>query len=42
MGMGGSSGGGTKGQKYFKKKMKKQKQAYKLAKGFDTNPELAF
>ena len=41
-GGGGGGGGGTKGQKYFKGKLKKQKKAYKLAQGYDTNPELAF
>ena len=30
------------GQKNFKKKLKKQKKAYKKLKGMDANPELVF
>ena len=34
--------GNSVGQKNFKKKLKKQKKAYKKLQGFDLNPELAF
>ena len=39
---GGGGGGNSVGQKNFKKKLKKQKKAYKKLKGMDANPELAF
>ena len=39
---GGGGGGNSVGQKNFKKKLKKQKKAYKKLKGVDANPELAF
>ena len=39
---GGVGGGNSVGQKNFKKKLKKQKKAYKKLKGMDANPELAF
>ena len=42
MSFGAPSQGGTKAQKKFKKKLAKQKDAYKLLKGYDANPELAF
>ena len=46
MGVGGMMGvikpGNSVGQKNFKKKLKKQKKAYKKLKGYDANPELAF
>jgi hypothetical protein len=38
----GGGGGNSVGQKNFKKKLKKQKKAYKKLKGMDANPELAF
>ena len=43
-GGGGGGGGGCNsvGQKNFKKKLKKQKKAYKKLKGVDATPELAF
>ena len=34
--------GNSVGQKNFKKKLKKQKKAYKKLKGADANPEYAF
>ena len=39
---GGGGPGNSVGQKNFKKKLKKQKNAYKKLKGQDANPELAF
>ena len=39
---GGGGGGNSVGQKNFKKKLKKQKKAYKKLGGIDANPELAF
>ena len=40
--LGGGSAGNSVGQKNFKKKLKKQKKAYKTLKGVDANPEYAF
>ena len=40
--LGGGGAGSSVGQKNFKKKLKKQKKAYKKLGGVDTNPELAF
>ena len=40
--LGGGGAGSSVGQKNFKKKLKKQKKAYKKLGGVDANPELAF
>jgi hypothetical protein len=40
--LGGGGAGNSVGQKNFKKKLKKQKKAYKKLKGADANPEYAF
>ena len=40
--LGSGGAGNSVGQKNFKKKLKKQKKAYKKLKGVDANPELAF
>ncbi len=38
----GSSGGGTKAQKKYQKKLKKINKKYSKLKGKDANPELGF
>ena len=38
----GGGAGNSVGQKNFKKKLKKQKKAYKKLKGVDANPDYAF
>jgi len=40
--LGGGGAGSSVGQKNFKRKLKKQKKAYKKLGGVDANPELAF
>ena len=40
--LGSGGAGNSVGQKNFKKKLKKQKKAYKKLKGVDANPEWAF
>ena len=40
--LGSGGAGNSVGQKNFKKKLKKQKKAYKKLKGVDANPEFAF
>jgi hypothetical protein len=40
--LGGGGAGNSVGQKNFKKKLKKQKAAYKKLKGTDANPDYAF